>query len=224
MKITKQLFILFVAVLLHTSCETELYDESLATGLWQQVSVTEDGNPLTLTPEQQALKILIEPNGICRYYHQTFLTYNNGNGPTSFYGTWSMLDGQWINFTTDKWQFIPSVTSDSSKIVLNYKSGNIIDTLTTVQKQWAKFHIQSRFNILKLSSTEMEIRLKTFVGEKKYAMLFAPHPDDFIEIKNAATGKDQYIPKLVTDQNYWVIRKEFQTLKTYVFKFQKVSY
>jgi len=224
MKITIQLFILFLVAGLLMACETELYDESQVTGLWQQVSVTEDGNQMMLTPEQQTLKILVEPNGICRYYHQSFQSYKNGNGPTSFFGTWSMLDGQWLNFTTDKWQFTPSVSSDSSKVILTYKQANVIDTLTSVQKQWSKFHIQSRFTILKLSSTEMEIRLKTFEGEKKYAMIFAPHPDDFIEAKNAASGKDQFIPKLVTDQNYWTIRKEFQTLKTYIFKFQKVSY
>lgn len=232
MKITKHFFILLLAISTLMACETELYDESQAAGLWQQVSVTEDGNPVTLTPEQQALKILIEPNGICRYYHQSFQSYNNGNGPTSFYGTWSMLDGQWVNFTTDKWQFIPTLSSDSNKVNLDLKKlvrapGDtiiVIDTLKSVQKQWSKYHIQSRFTILKLSSNEMEIRLKTFEGEKKYAMIFAPNPEDFIEVKNAASGKDQFIPKLVTDQNYWTIRKEFQTLKTYVFKFQKVSY
>lgn len=141
-----------------------------------------------------------------------------------FFGTWSMLEGQWINFTTDKWQFIPSVSSDSSKVLLTYKPGNVIDTTTSVQKQWSKFHIQTRFTILQLSSTDMEIRLKTFEGEKRYAMIFAPNTNDFVEIKNAASGKDQFIPKLVTDDNYWEIRKEYRTLKTYVFKFRKVSY
>ena len=70
----------------------------------------------------------------------------------------------------------------------------------------------------------MEIRLKTFVGEKNYALLFAPNPTDFIELKPAQAGKPIYTPKLVSDQNYWVIRKELQTLKTYIFKFRKVSY
>lgn len=232
MKITKHLFVLLFAVSLLMACESQIYDENQAVGLWQQVSVTEDGNPISLSPEQQALKILIEPNGICRYYHQSFKSYNNENGPTSFFGTWSMLDGQWINFSTDKWQFIPTVSSDSSKVNLVYKkiirapgdTITFIDTLVSVQKQWSKFHIQSRFTILKLSSTDLEIRLKTFEGEKKYAMIFAPNPIDFIEIKNPAPGKDVFIPTLVTDQNYLTIRKEYQTLKTYVFKFQKVSY
>ncbi len=70
----------------------------------------------------------------------------------------------------------------------------------------------------------MEIQLKTFVGEKKYAFLFAPNPADFIELKGVAAGAINYSPKLVTDDNYWTIRKEFQTLKTFVFKFEKEDY
>lgn len=224
MKIIQKLIILIFISGIFISCENDLYEDSQAIGLWQQTSVTEDGNTMTLTPQQASCKLLVEPNGIFRYYHESFKSYNNNNGPTSFYGTWSVLDGTWINFTTDKWQFIPTLSSDSSKVMLSYKSAGVIDTLTSVQKQWAKFHIQSRFTILNLSATEMEIRIKTFVGEKKYALLFAPDPVDFIEIKNPAAGKDAYIPKLVTDQNYWSIRDEYQTLKTYVFKFQKVNY
>jgi hypothetical protein len=70
----------------------------------------------------------------------------------------------------------------------------------------------------------LEIRIKTFVGEKKYALLFAPNTIDFIELKPAPSGKPNYIPKLVTDQNYWTIRNEYQTLKTYIFLFKKISY
>lgn len=229
MKTRYSFFILIFSLLLYSSCKKESFEENSATGLWQQVSVTEDGIPMDLTPEQETCKLLIEANGAYRYYHQSFKNYNNGAGPTKFYGTWSMLDGQWINFTTDKWQFIPTLTSDSNKVILSYKKDattklTVIDTLTSVQKQWSLYHIQSRFTILQLSADEMEIRLKTFVGEKKYALLFAPAPSDFIELKTVAAGKPNYIPKLVTDDNYWTIRKEFQTLKTYVFKFRKETY
>jgi hypothetical protein len=207
------------------SCEEEGYDEMGAVGLWKQVSVTEDGIEMNLAPEQQNCRLLLDANGVSRYYHQAFQSYNNGNGPTEFNGTWSMLEGTWMNLTTDKWQLIASLSSDSNKVVLSYKSGtNIIDTLASVQKQWRSFHIQSRFTILKLTNDEMEIRLKTFVGEKKYAMIFAPHPADFLEMKNTAAGTPNYIPTLVTDQNYWTIKKEFQTLKTYVYKFRKETY
>ncbi len=229
MKTVYSLFIVIFSLVVYSSCEDDAYEANSATGLWQQVSVTEDGTPIDLTPEQEACQLLIEANGAYRYYHQSFKNYSNGAGPTKFYGTWSMLDGQWINFTTDKWQFIPSITTDSNKVNLSYKTDantnlRVIDTLTSVQKQWALYHIQSRFTILKLSADEMEIRLKTFVGEKKYAMLFAPAPADFIELKTVAAGKLNYIPKLVTDDNYWTIRREFQTLKTYVFKFRKETY
>lgn len=224
---TSYLFLtLLLPLALFWSCKEEEFDQHSAVGLWKQVSVTEDGVAMSLTPEQQSCKILIDANGICRYYHQSLMKYSNGNGPTSFYGTWSMLDGQWINFTTDKWQFVPSLTSDSSKVVLTYKTVNnisVIDTLASVKKQWNKYHIQSRFTILRLTNDEMEIRLKTFVGEKKYAFLFAPDPADFIET-TVSGGAISYSPKLVTNDNYWTIRKEFQTLKTYVFTFKRENY
>jgi len=229
MKTIYRFFILIITLSIIVSCKKDVFVESSVVGLWKQVSVTEDGLPMTLTPEQESCQILLDANGACRYFHQSFKNYKNGSGPTTFYGTWSMLDGKWINFTTDKWQFVPTLTSDSNKVVLTYKKDannkiTGIDTLASVQKQWSQYHIQSRFTILQLSATEMEIRLKTFVGEKKYALLFAPAPSDFIELKTVAAGKANYIPKLVTDQNYWTIRKEFQTLKTYVFKFRKETY
>jgi len=232
MKTVYRLFILLLPLFVLSSCQKDAYDESIMVGLWKQVSVTEDGIPISLTPEQANCQLLMEANGACRYYHQSFKSYNKGVGTTSFYGTWSMLDGKWINFTTDKWQFIPILSSDSMKIKLDHREiirapGDtiiVIDTLTSVKKQWSKYHIQSRFTILQLSDTEMEIRLKTFVGEKKYALIFAPDPQDFVELKPVAAGVMNYSPKLVTDQNYWIIRKEFQTLKTYIFKFKKETY
>ena len=228
MKTVYGFFILIFSLAVFSSCKKNTFEASTATGLWKQVSVTEDGTPMSLTPEQESCELLLEANGTCRYYHQSFIKYNNGSGPTKFYGTWSMLDGKWINFTTEKWQFVAPITSDSNKVILTYKKDITnklgIDTLTSVQKQWSQYHIQSRFTILQLSDTEMEIRLKTFEGEKKYAFLFAPAPSDFIELKTVAAGKANYIPKLATNQNYWTIRKEFQTLKTYIFKFRKETY
>jgi|APHig6443717817_1056837.scaffolds.fasta_scaffold40696_3 hypothetical protein len=231
MKTIHILLILLIPLAFLTSCQEDEFTESSALGLWKQVSVTEDGVEITLAPEQENYKMLIDANGIVRYYHQAFMNYSNGDGPTSFYGTWSMLDGQWINFTTDKWKFNPTLSSDSSKVTLKTKQyviGNDtiigIDTLNSVKSQWSKYHIQSRFTILQLTDNVMEIRLKTFVGEKKYAFLFAPDPTDFIELKGVASGAVNYSPKLVTDDNNWIIRKEFQTLKTYVFKFEKEDY
>lgn len=232
MKTVFKLFILLCSFFVLSSCQKDVYDESIAAGLWKQVSVSEDGVPMILTPEQQTCQILLENNGVCRFYHQSFKSYNNGNGPTSFVGTWSMLDGKWLNITTDKWEFIPIITTDSNKVSLDYKrfarapgdTISIIDTLKSVKKQWSKFHIQSRFTILQLSDSELEIRMKTFVGEKKYALIFAPDPLDFVELTSVANGAVNYSPKLVTDGNYWTIRKEFQTLKTYIFKFKKVNY
>lgn len=226
MKTKYKLLILLLPLVVFFSCKDEMYNESAMVGLWKQVSVSEDGVVMVLTSEQENCQILIEANGACRYFHKSFISYNNGAGPTTFYGTWSMLDSKWINFTTDKWQFIPTLSTDSNKVNFTFKTDvpTSIDTLATVKKQWSKYHIQSRFTILKLTDTEMEIRLKTFVGEKKYAFIFAPNPADFVELKPVAEGTINYSPKLVTNQNYWIIRKEYQTLKTYIFKFKKETY
>ena len=227
MKTIYKLFILLFPIFLLQSCVQEQFPASNMTGLWKQVSVTEDGVEMILTPEQKSCELLIDANGVYRCYQQTFSSYNKGNGPTTFYGTWSLLDDKWVNFTTDKWEIIATLSTDSAKVNLSYKTNasnvTVIDTTTTVQKQWAKYHIQSRFTILKLTATEMEIRLKTYVGEKKYALLFAPDPADFVEL-NVAAGKINYSPKLVTDANYWIIQKELRTQKTYIYKFQKQSF
>lgn len=223
MKIFKLLLLAtcFSTVVL-TSCEKEEINEDLAIGLWKQISVTEDGVEMEQTPEQESCKMLIEANGLCRYYHQSFRNYGNGQGPTTFYGTWNILDNKWINLTTDKWQFVPSVSSDSNKVLLTY-AGSFIDTIANVKAQWKKYHIQSRFTILQLTNDILEIRLKTFEGEKKYALLFAPAGEDFIET-STDESEITYSPKLVTDDNYWIIREEFRTLKTYVFTFQRENY
>jgi len=227
MKHLYSLLLLLAPILTFYSCVEEQFPAGDMTGLWKQVSVTEDGEVLSLTPEQSSCELLIDANGVYRCYQQSFKSYNQGNGPTVFFGTWSILDDKWVNFTTDKWEIIATLSTDSAKVNLTYKKNannqTVIDTNTTVQKQWAKYHIQSRFTILKLTSTEMQIRLKTFVGEKKYALLFAPDPADFIEL-NVAAGKTNYSPKLVTDANYWVIQKELRTQKTYIFKFEKQSF
>ncbi len=226
MKTIYKFLILLAPIFTIYSCVEEQFPASSMTGLWKQVSVTEDGVDMVLTPEQQSCQLLIDANGVYRCYQSTFSSYNNGNGPTSFYGTWSILDDKWVNFSTDKWEIIATLRADSAKVNLVYKlnaaNKTVIDTSATVQKQWARYHIQSRFTILKLSATEMEIRLKTYIGEKKYALLFAPDPADFVEI-NVAAGKINYSPKLVTDDNYWTIQNELRSQKTYIYKFQKQS-
>lgn len=226
MKTIRILLILLMPVIILSSCQEEGFEEGPVIGLWKQVSVTKDGTEMVLAPEQEACQLLIEANGMLRYYHRSLERFNNGNGPTTFFGTWSMLDGTWINFTTDKWQFVPVLSSDSAKVSLSYKTidnTTVIDTITSVKKQWNKYHIQSRFTILQLTDNTLQIRIKTFEGEKKYALLFAPEPEDFIEL-GTTSGKVSYCPKLVTDDNYWTIRQEYRTLKTYVFTFEREDY
>lgn len=223
--INKYLIIIWLLLLvLFSACTDDGFSDTQVVGLWKQVALTADGEALALSAEQQNCKLLIEPNGICRYYHAVFENFNQGAGPTSFYGTWSIIDGRWINFTTDKWQFVPALTSDSNKVSLTYTEGGIVDTIGNVRKQWNKYHIQSRFSILKLSDSELEIRIKTFVGEKKYALLFAPDAGDFIDVTASGSAVTSFSPKLITDDNYWNVKKEFQTLKTYVFTFKREDY
>lgn len=216
----------FFALLLITACDDVQFPESSMTGLWQQVEITEDNVPMLLSAQQQSLQLLIEPNGVYRGNHQAFAHYLDGDGPTTFYGTWNITDDRWVDFTTDKWQLIAALSNDSGKVMLTYKvneqNQQVIDTTATVQKQWTRYHIPSRFSIIKLTDQELEIRLKTFVGEKRYSLLFAPDPKDFVELKVAA-GRINYAPKLLTDDNYWEVFHEFRTLKTYHYKFRKIS-
>jgi hypothetical protein len=216
----------FFALLIITACEEVQFPESAMTGLWQQVEITEDNVPMPLSAEQKTLQLLIEPNGVYRYNHQSFAHYNGGQGPTTFFGTWNITDDRWVNFTTEKWQLVAALSNDSGKVVLTYKvnaqNQQVIDTTATVQKQWTRYHIPSRFSIIKLTNEELEIRLRTFVGEKRYALLFSPDPKDFVEL-NVAPGRINYAPKLLTEENYWEVFHEFRTLKTYHYKFRKIS-
>jgi len=222
MKSINKLMLWLIVVQLFTSCDEVNFPASKLSGTWKQVAVLEDG--VEDPAQANSCYLLFEPNGICRFSHNTFTQY--AGSPTSFYGTWSILDDTWLNISTDKWQLIASVTTDSAKVNLSYKKNalnqTVIDTTTSVLKQWSKYHIQSRFTILKLSDNELEIRLKTFVGEKKYALLFAPAAADFVELK-VEPGKVNYSPKLITDDNYWTTQKEFRTLKTYIYRFRKES-
>lgn len=222
----RKLYLLLLPLLMLAACEDVQFPESNMTGLWQQVEVTEDDVVMNLKPEQSSLQLLIESNGVFRYFHESFARYNGGNGPTSFYGSWNITDDRWVNFTTEKWQLVAALSNDSGKVILTRKMNaqniSVIDTTATVQKQWTRYHIPSRFTILKLTEDEMEIRLRTFVGEKKYALLFAPDPDDFVELI-VAPGRINYAPKLLTDNNYWEVFNEFRTIKTYRYKFRKIS-
>lgn len=64
-----------------------------------------------------------------------------------------------------------------------------------------------RFTILKLTSTELEIRIKTFVGDRKKLVMFTPLPQD------VESGK--------TPEELLALDRENKVLKTYIFRFAK---
>lgn len=64
-----------------------------------------------------------------------------------------------------------------------------------------------RFTILKLSETEMEIRIKTFIGDRKKLVLFTPLAQDIL------TGK--------TPEQLLELDRLNKTLRTYTYRFVK---
>jgi hypothetical protein len=166
---------------------TEDNDEKAGqiTGLWIQEQITEDGQVMNLPIEQQSLSLLFESNGVYRTYAKEALTEKE------HFGAWSITDNTWLEVTADIWRI--------SANPLTLKPEN----------QWAKNHSLIRFSILTLSDNTLEIRIKTFVGERKYSTLFV-EPER----------------PLITDENYSEIigNRGDTTLKTYVYTFKKANY
>ncbi|MDR0546965.1 MAG: hypothetical protein LBG77_05215 [Dysgonamonadaceae bacterium] len=167
----------FVFILLfNTSCEEQTDKTGLLTGFWTQVSISEDGEEMQ-TP---ALSLLIEPNGVYR-------TYAKDADTKEHYGVWTITDDTWLELTADIWRVINNPVAQST-------AGN----------QWAKNHIPTRFTILSLSESILEIRLKTYVGYKKYSALFT-----------------EGVRPLITVDNLDEINDEFKVQKTYIYTFIK---
>lgn len=174
------IFIL-TAGLLSTSCSDDVvnYTDSIE-GLWIQEKVTEDGIVMNLPLEEQSVKLLIESNGVYRTYTKDMPTNKSSNG------TWIISDNKWLDITVDKWTMAANV--------LNLAPAN----------QWKKNHFRIRFSILSITDKNMEIRVKTYVGEKSFSTLF---------IERARP--------IVTKDNYDSLNGEFKTIKTYIFSFRK---
>jgi len=64
-----------------------------------------------------------------------------------------------------------------------------------------------RFTIVKLTGTELEIRVKTYIGERKKTVMFTPLPQDVL------TGK--------TPEELLQLDRYNKTLKTYTYRFVK---
>ncbi|MDR2805190.1 MAG: hypothetical protein LBB85_06030 [Dysgonamonadaceae bacterium] len=107
-----------------------------------------------------------------------YRTYAKDAVNKEHFGAWSITDNTWLELTADVWR--------------------------VASNQWAKNHTMVRFTLLELSDNRMEIRLKTYVGEKKYSALF-------VELDRP----------LITADNSEEINAEYKTQKTYIYTFRK---
>jgi hypothetical protein len=180
-KIYLQIVLLvFLPLCFFTACQKdETSKTDLITGLWTQEGITEDGVEMTLPDDAKSLKLLIESNGVYRSYAKDATVKEH-------YGAWTVTDDTWLEITADMWRV----------------NANPLEQ--TLANQWAKNHILTRFTILNLSGNRLEIRLKTYVGEKKYSALFVEGDRP-----------------LITTTNLDAINEEYKTLKTYIYTFRK---
>ncbi|MFN8134448.1 MAG: lipocalin family protein [Bacteroidales bacterium] len=161
---------LLIFLLMFSSCKKETDNISLLPGFWTQESITEDGNPVTMSACEQSTRLLIEQNGIYRMY-------SSCDGQQR-YGTWIITGNTMLDISLDHW-------NGSNK----YESFPV------------------RFTILKLTGTEMEIRVKTYIGERKKTVMFTPVEQDVL------TGK--------TPEELLQLDRYNKTLKTYTYRFVK---
>lgn len=167
-----------------SSCGEDDLDQNLFAGLWIQEQITEDGNLMALSDKEKTLRLFIEANGAYRSFA------SDGTTPDEHYGTWIVTDDKWIDFTVDTWHI--RAKPDPEKPAEN--------------GEWGKNHLLTRFSILSITDDKMEIRIKTYLGEKKYGALFTEHGH----------------PDLTLD-NVEEIENEFKVYRTYVFTFRKAK-
>ncbi|MDR1632528.1 MAG: hypothetical protein LBR97_06580 [Dysgonamonadaceae bacterium] len=162
------------------SCEKDEPDKTASmSGLWIQEKITVDGVEMVLPDDAKSLSLLIEPNGVYR-------TYAKDATDKEHFGAWTITDNTWLEITADTWRL------------------NANPLTQTPANQWAKNHVLTRFTVLNVSDSRLEIRLKTYEGEKKYSALFV----------------EESRP-LITGDNLDKINEEYKTLKTYIYTFGK---
>lgn len=176
MKLSIKILCFLLSAFFLFACEENQTDKKIQiTGLWIQERITENDVEL---PEENA-SILIESNGVYR-------TYAKNAQVKEHYGAWTITDATWLELTVDTWRM----------------QTNPLDKIP--EDQWFKNHILTRFTILKLSNSQLEIRIRTYEGERKYSALF---------VENT--------PPLLTESNFTEIDTEYKTLKTYIYTFRK---
>jgi len=175
--------LLVLLFFLFSGCKKDDIDKTdLISGLWIQEKVTEDGRDLTLPEYQRSLSLLIESNGVYRSYAKDAIVAKE------HYGAWSITDNTWLEMTVDQWHFNANPVS------------------LPPANQWIRNHLLTRFTILSLTGDRLEIRIKTFVGEKKYSAMFV-----------------EQVRPVITNANYDEISEEYMAIKTYIFTFKKVQ-
>lgn len=163
-----------------TACNKDSDDKSiLITGFWIQEKITEDGVEMSLQDEEKNLSLLLESNGVYR-------TFGKDAAVKEHTGAWTVTNNTWLELTLDKWQLVNDPLSQ------------------TPANQWRKNHVLTRFTILSLTNDRMELRLKTYIGDKKYSALFTEN-----------------IRPVITTTNLEEIQTEYRSLKTYVYTFKR---
>lgn len=179
-------FLLLVGslVLLLSACEKETYDTDIV-GLWELQAIEEDGVN-TYLPGEIPVMLLFEKNGVYRSNQENSLTNTNNVSPY-FYGAWSVTDNKWLEMGIDTWKLSLSPLSSSN-----------------LKDQWISMHLPVRFTILELTDKSMALRIKSFIGDMKYSVMFS----------------EPSLP-LITKDNYDQVSLEFKTLCTYVYRFER---
>ena len=178
-------FLFSIFIFCSCSKDDENYSEKIV-GLWIQEKVTEDEQEIDLSDAEKNLSLLFERNGVYRTYAKDAVT------PKEHFGTWIVTDENWLNITADTWHLVKNPMSIEIK------------NPSDLAKRWTTNHIHIRMTILSITGDQLQLRIKTYVGERKYSALFVEHerPD-------------------VTEATIEELTNEYKTLKTYIFTFKK---
>lgn len=166
-----------------SGCKEETYNTDII-GLWELQAVEENGVN-TYVPEENKIMLLFEKNGVYRSNQEISLTENSIY--TYYFGAWSVTDNKWVEMGIDSWKLSLSPLSSSN-----------------IKDQWIPMHLPVRFTIQEITGEYMSLRIKSFIGDTKYSVMFA----------------EPVLP-LIDNDNYEEVSSEFKTLCTYVYKFKR---
>lgn len=175
-------FLLLFLSFVISSCEKETYDTDIV-GLWELQAVESDGVN-TYVPDENKIMLLFEKNGVYRSNQEISLTESEYK---YYFGAWSVTDNKWVEMGIDTWKLSLSPLSSSN-----------------IKDQWIPMHLPVRFTILEITDETMSLRIKSFIGDTKYSVMFS----------------EPVLP-LIDKDNYEEVSSEFKTLCTYVYRFKR---